>query len=186
MGSSRRPPRGKKINPHFWVFCEGETEEAYVRFLRSEYRLPLEVITKVAGSSINENYIKKHKRGKFTHEKDRDFLIYDADVPEIIERLKKIKSAELIASNPAVEFWFLLHYKNQTSRISEEECVKELSNRNKNIYKKGFIDDKLKAKLKGRCTEACSRAKQLKLFENPSTNMNAFIEALENAKNETP
>lgn len=186
MGSSRRPSRGKRINPHFWVFCEGKTEEAYVRFLRSVYRLPVEIITKVAGSSINENYIKNHKRGKFTHKKDKNFLIYDADVPGIIERLKKIKSAELIASNPAVEFWFLLHYKNQNTRITEEKCIKELSNQNRNSYKKGLIDDKLKEKLQGRFTEACSRAKQLRLFDNPSTNMDAFIEALENAKNETP
>lgn len=72
-----------------------------------------------------------------------DFLIYDADVPEILERLKKIQSVTLIASNPAIELWFLLHYKNQKTVIAENDCIKELCNRNKNQYKKGFIDDAL-------------------------------------------
>ena len=47
MKSKRQASKGKKINPHFWVFCEGETEEAYIRFLRSEYRLPVEIIQKL-------------------------------------------------------------------------------------------------------------------------------------------
>lgn len=42
-----RPSKGKKINPHFWVFCEGETEEAYIYWLRARYRLPVEVVAKV-------------------------------------------------------------------------------------------------------------------------------------------
>jgi len=29
MGRGRKPSKGKKIRPHFWVFCEGQTEEAY-------------------------------------------------------------------------------------------------------------------------------------------------------------
>lgn len=45
----RNASRGKKINPHYWVFCEGETEEAYVRHLRTEYRLPIEIVPKYRG-----------------------------------------------------------------------------------------------------------------------------------------
>jgi hypothetical protein len=36
MIRKRVESRGKKINPHFWVFCEGKTEEAYVAFLKSK------------------------------------------------------------------------------------------------------------------------------------------------------
>ena len=143
MKSKRQASKGKKINPHFWVFCEGETEEAYVRFLRSKYRLPVEIVSKIAGCDISSRYIQTYKRDKPSHKKDMDFLIYDADVPEILERLKKIQSVTLIASNPAIELWFLLHYKNQKTVIAENDCIKELCNRNKNQYKKGFIDDAL-------------------------------------------
>lgn len=182
MRSKRQASKGKKINPHFWVFCEGETEEAYIRFLRSEYRLPVEIVPKIAGCDISKRYIKSYKKGKPTHTKDKDFLIYDADVPEILNRLKKIDSAILVASNPTVELWFLLHYKNQTAYIAKDACFRELRNRCRNCYKKGLINNTLKSKLIEKCRDACNRSKKLVLYNNPSSNMYLFIETLENAK----
>jgi hypothetical protein len=184
MASQRRVSKGKKINPHFWVFCEGKSEEEYVRYLRSEYRLQVEIVSKVAGCDISEEYIRNYKAGKPTHEKDKDFLIYDADVKDVIGKLKKFENVELIASNPSIELWFLLHYKNQTSSITTEYCIRELSNRNNNTYKKGVIDSALKRKLMEKLVEACNRSKKLSLFNNPSSNMYKFIEALEKAKND--
>lgn len=91
--SRRRKSRGKRINPTYWVFCEGETEKAYVSFLRSKYRLPIEIIPKVSGTKINDRFIQKSKQGKPTHEKDKDFLIYDGDVPETVAQLNKVSDA---------------------------------------------------------------------------------------------
>jgi hypothetical protein len=184
MKSKRHASKEKKVNPHFWVFCEGETEEAYIRFLRSDYRLPVEIIPKVARSSINERFINSYKKGKPIHEKDKDFLIYDADVPEVIDKLKKVDKAILIVSNPTIELWFLLHYKNQSATLTGDDCIRELSNRNRNNYKKGEIDNLLKIKLKEKCNDACYRAKQLELFRNPSTNLYIFIDTLEKVKKE--
>ena len=180
--SKRNKPRGKRINPTYWVFCEGKTEETYVSFLRSKYRLSIEIIPKVAGSSINSNYIKKTKQGKPTDPKDKDFLFYDGDVSKIIDQLKKIDNTKMIISNPSIELWFLYHYKNQKATITGDECIKELCNRNKNQYKKGIIDKKLADKLNTDSKKACERAKESKLFNNPSSNIYAFIEELENAK----
>ncbi len=182
MSRKRRPSRKKRIKPHFWVFCEGETEEAYVHYLRSKYRLPIEIEAKVSGSKINKGYIARYKKGKPTHEKDRDFLIYDADVEKILKRLNKIDSATLLTSNPSIELWFLLHYKNQTTKITEYKCIQELCNRNKNRYKKGIIDKKLKEKLESKQVKAIERAKKLTEFENPSSNMYIFIELLKETK----
>jgi hypothetical protein len=89
--SKRSKSRGKKINPHFWVFCEGKTEEAYVTYLRSKYRVPIEIISKVAGSNVSERFIRKFKQGKPTHTKDKNFLIYDADVAEVLVDRSVIK-----------------------------------------------------------------------------------------------
>ncbi len=75
MGSKRAAPKGKKIKPTFWVFCEGETEAAYIAMLRSQYRIPIEITTKVAGNSITEKYINKCKQGRFTHKKDKDLRL---------------------------------------------------------------------------------------------------------------
>ena len=113
MANKRALSKGKIINPNYWVFCEGETEEAYVCFLRSTYRIPIEIVPKVVGNKITSRFIKNYKQNKPTHKKDKDFLIYDADVTATLEKLKAIKTAELIASNPSIELWFLLHYKNQ-------------------------------------------------------------------------
>lgn len=184
MKRKRQASKGKKINPHFWVFCEGETEEEYIGFLRSEYRLPVEIIPKVAGSSINERFISSYKNGKPIHKKDKDFLIYDADVPEVIDKLKKIDKTILIISNPTIELWFLLHYKNQTATLTGDECIRQLKNRNRNNYKKGVIDNPLKAKLTEKRNEPCNRAKQLEIFRNPSTNAYIFVETLEAVKKE--
>jgi len=178
MGSKRSPSKGKKINPHYWVFCEGETEAAFVAHLRSKLRVPIEIVTKVIGNRITQRLINSHKQGKPIDPKDKDFLIYDADVPVTLERLKAIKSAILIASNPSIELWFLLHYKNQSANISTNDCIRELCNRNRNTYKKGVIDSRLEMKLTESCEKACERAKGLYLFDNPSTNMYVFIEEL--------
>lgn len=180
--SRRNKPSGKKINPTFWVFCEGKTEEAYISFLKSKYRLPIEIVSKVAGSSVSSNFIKKTKQGKPTDPKDKDFLFYDGDVSEIIDQLKKIDDAKMIISNPSIELWFLYHYKNQKANITVDDCIKELCNRNKNQYKKGLIDKKLAEKLDSECKRACERAKESKLFDNPSSNVFSFIEELEKAK----
>jgi len=183
MVIKRNASKGKKINPHFWIFCEGETEIAYVCFLRSKYRIPIEIAPKIVGNKITHRIIKNSKQGKPTHDKDKDFLMYDADVPQILEKLKSIKSTVLIASNPSIELWFLLHYKNQTANITTDNCIRELSNRNRKAYKKGVIDTLLEIKLSENYTKACERAKELVLFNNPSSNMNVFIEELEIVKN---
>jgi hypothetical protein len=182
--SKRSKSRGKKINPHFWVFCEGKTEEAYVTYLRSKYRVPIEIISKVAGSNVSERFIRKFKQGKPTHTKDKNFLIYDADVAEVLVKLKEIRSATLIASNPAIELWFLLHYKNQNSYTTTDDCIRELCNRNHNQYTKGIIDDKLKEKLTENCIKACERSRNLIEFKNPSSNMNVLIQEIEKIKTE--
>lgn len=109
--------------------------------------------------------------------------MYDADVPHILERLKSIKSAILIRSNPSIELWFLLHYKNQTASITTDDCIHQLSNRNRINYKKGVIDSQLENKLSENCAKACERAKGLVLFNNPSSNMNEFIDELDKIKN---
>lgn len=182
--SKRNKSRGKQINPTYWVFCEGKTEFAYVSFLKKKYRLPIEIISKIAGSRINDRYIKKSKQGKPTHPKDKDFLMYDGDVIPLIDQLNKIEDATMIISNPSIELWFLYHYKNQKVSISAEECIKELSNRNRVQYKKGLIDSKLSNKLNEEYLRACNRAKESELFKNPSSNVYVLIEALEKVKKE--
>lgn len=160
------------------MFCEGETEEAYIKHLRSQYRIHIEIAPKIVGNKITERFIKSFKKGKPVHSKDKDFLLYDADVKELLVKLQKFKSTILIASNPSIELWFLLHYKNQKGSITTADCIREISNRNEIEYKKGLIDDCLKSKLIEKSSDACKRAKNTKCFANPSTNIQLLIDEL--------
>ncbi|MCE2961550.1 MAG: RloB family protein [Chitinophagales bacterium] len=183
MKSRRNPSKGKIINPKFWVFCEGETEEAYISLLRRKYRFSsLEIIPKVAHLSIDNRFINAYKRDKFLHENDKTFLVYDIDNSDILARLQSINSAIIIGSNPSIELWFLLHYKAETANITVEKCIRELSNRNSNIYKKGKIDNKLEFKLTEKICDAIKRSKTLKVFDNPSTSFHIFIDELDKIK----
>lgn len=179
MGRSRHASKRKRIRPHYFVFCEGKTEQTYICFLRSKYRIPIEIVPKVIGSNISNRIINSYKRGKPIHEKDMDFLLYDGDVPAVLQRLQNIDSATLLVSNPSIELWFLYHYKNQTAAISTEECIRQLENRNTNQYKKGVIDNKLNEKLDTKTSTACNRAEQSQPFNNPSSNINDLIAILE-------
>ena len=178
--SRRTASKQKETKPLFWVFCEGETEKEYVIFLRSRYRIPIKIKIKIAKSNISDTYIKSFKEKGFTHDKDRNFLMYDADVKDVVEKLKKLQNTELLLSNPCIELWFLLHYQNQTASIKTKDCVQNLKNMN-HFYKKGTIDP-LKNQFTEKCSEACSRAKQLDPDKNPSSNIYQFIEALEKVK----
>ena len=183
MGKNkRRKSRNKKINPKFWVFCEGETEQVYVEFLRNKYRIPVKIITKVVGSKINKKIISSHIDKKEKHPKDKVFLVYDADVLSVLNKLKEINYAKLLASNPSIELWFLLHFKDQTAKITTGNCVKELNRLTQVHYKKGYLDNKLKELLFENKDKAIERSKKLELYKNPSTNFYEFIEELENAK----
>lgn len=182
MGRTRRKSRGKKINPTLFVFCEGDTEEAYVNMLKSYFRLPsIQIHPKIGGNNITLEYIQNYKKDKPTHEKDINYLMYDLDVPEIIERLQEIENCTLLLSNPCIELWFLLHYKNHLAHTNCAYCCKELNNRN-NSYKKGVIDKKLKEKLISKSEDAIKRTKKLTESQNPSSSVYKLLEKLNELK----
>ena len=140
MAGGRKIPKGKKINPTLFVFCEGETEESYVNHLKSLYRLPsIHIHAKIGRNNISAEYIANYKQDKPTHEKDITFLMYDLDVPEMLEKISCIENSILLVSNPCIELWFLLHYKSQTSSTNSSNCCREMTNRNR-TYKKGSIE----------------------------------------------
>ena len=103
MGRKTRISKGKQMKPNFFVFCEGETEIAYVKFLRSLYRAPIQVITKKGKSNISEEFIECSKNEFVRTDLDKVFLMYDLDIDGMLEQLQKIPNAELIVSNPCVE-----------------------------------------------------------------------------------
>lgn len=165
------------MKPNFFVFCEGETEIAYVKFLRSLYRVPIQVIPKKSKSNISEDYIEHSKNEYVRTEQDKVFLMYDLDVDGVLENLQKIPNAELLVSNPCIELWFLLHYQEQKTEISSDKCVQKYQKVSKG-YKKGVLSEEEKKVLSENKELAIERAKKLVEYQNPSTTVFKLLEKL--------
>lgn len=183
MSRNKRISKGKEINPTFFVFCEGETEEAYICYLRSKYRLPVSIDTKIAGNRITEKYIENYKKNKITHPKDKNYLMYDLDVPEMLERLNTIKNVTLLCSNPCFELWYLLHLQGQSATVTSAECIRKLKNHLPN-YAKGLFDNSLKKVIEEKQDKAVSRASKLSPFNNPSSHIFELIKDMEEVQSQ--
>lgn len=168
MARKAKLPKGKKMNPTFFVFCEGKTEAAYIDLLRRNFRVPIEIIARVSDSNISQPYIDRCKRERFTTGEDRTFLMFDLDVPGMLERLRKINGAILLLSNPCVEYWFLLHYKDITSELTTAECISRIRKLDTE-YTKGAFSMSMKAKLIENVVAAADRAALKEPYANPST-----------------
>lgn len=175
MSRIQRPSR--VIRPTFFVFCEGESEEAYISYIRQKYRVPIEIKSRVARNNINSGYVNRILKQFPKHAKDKLFLLYDLDVPEMLARLQSIRNAILLVSNPCLELWYILHTCNHSAEATSEQCLAQLVRINR-TYKKGHINPKLRRELDTGVELACKRAKKLELYDNPSTGVYLLIEEL--------
>lgn len=169
------------MRPNFFVFCEGDTEMTYVQMLRSHYRLPIHIIAKKTVQNITPALVERCKASYVQTASDRTYLMYDLDVPEMLERLQKVSGAELLCSNPCFELWLLLHYKGVKAILTSDSCVKKLTDIVKQ-YKKGTITAEIAQHLKDNFSKAAERAKTLHAYDNPSTTVFLLIEELERMK----
>ena len=177
MGRKIRLSKEKQMKPNFFVFCEGKTEIAYIKFLRSLYRVPIQVIPKKVKSNISKDDIENSKRDYVTTNQDKTFLMFDLDVAGVLEHLQKISDAELLVSNPCVELWFLLHYQEQKSKLTSKKCIQKLQRFTKD-YKKGVLSEEEKNVLAVNRDVAIKRAKLLEEYDNPSTTIYRLLELL--------
>lgn len=175
---ARGRAKERKIRPTFYVFCEGESEKEYVNFLRAKYRMPIEIKSKITGHTITKRFIEKHLEQRPKHDKDKTFLMYDLDEEGLLAKLKLIPNSILLVSNPCIEFWFLLHLRNQRANISCDICNKELKSKITG-YEKGKLNLSLTKTLSENYKDAISKAKELSEFSNPSSAIYKFIEEIE-------
>ena len=174
MGKTREKRPARTMKPVFVVFCEGETEEAYLDFIKQTYRSPFKIIPKVEGGKVTQHLIQTRCREVkiARNENIQVFLMYDMDKPDITEKLLRLK-AHLLLSNPCIELWFLLHCKDQKSPINTDDAVRAL----KHIgspwfhYKKPEINAAQKDYLKQHVQEAMERAASLPAHGNPSSDI---------------
>lgn len=178
-GRDKKPQRTMK--PVFLVFCEGETEETYIDFVRREYHSPIKIVSKTAGNKISQSLIIQRQNELKNSKNDviKTFLMYDLDVKPLNEKLKSC-NAEWLCSNPCIELWFLLHSKNQTAEISTDKCVSELKKSADcwHQYKKSVLTESQKETLRQNRDTAISRAKRLVEYQNPSSTVYRLLEEI--------
>ena len=165
------------MNPTFFVFCEGKTEAAYVDLLRRSFRVPVEIIAKVSDSNISQPYIDRCKRDRFTTQDDKTFLMFDLDVPGMLEHLRKIKDAVLLLSNPCIEYWFILHYKDIKKELTSAECLAMLRSIDSD-YAKGSFSTTMKKVLIDSIEDAANRAKAKGEYTNPSSTVHLLTDEI--------
>lgn len=178
MGRTTRNSKGKTMRPNFFVFCEGKTEITYVKFLRSVFRVPIQVVTKKSDSNISVDFIEHSKRDYVQTQNDKTFLMFDLDVEGMLEHLRKISQVTLLVSNPCVELWFLMHYEDVGKEITTESCIRKLMAHSPQ-YEKGTLSESEKRILVENMSKAVERAKKLKEYGNPSSSVYRLIEEME-------
>ena len=179
MGRQTRKSKGKTMKPNFFVFCEGESEVAYISHLRSQYRVPIQIIPRKSDSNISLRYIDNCKREYVATKNDKTFLMYDLDVDGMLTHLQSIPDAVLLVSNPCVELWYLLHFEKCHAELTQNACIKKLKQHLEH-YSKGTLALSEKQRLSEKASEATARAKLLEIYKNPSTTIYRLIELLEN------
>lgn len=182
MAKQRTERPSRQMKPVFLIFCEGETEETYLDYLKQSYRSPIKIISKVEGADISQRLIDaRRKELKISqHDKVIVFLMYDMDIPSVNERLMKCNAYKML-SNPSIELWFLLHGKELKSPISTEQVLTELMDSDSvwAEYRKAALSDTQKTYLWDHRHEATRRARALENFSNPSSGVFNLILALE-------
>lgn len=186
MGRERKS-NPRKMRPQFLVLCEGETEEAYINFLKQRYRLPIKIVSKIIGINISPRLIKKHKEELSGNPSEiKTFLMYDGDVQEVLDSLKKCDGIMLI-SKPCIEIWFISHYKKAPEiELASEACVKQLcSIAGWEQYKKAVLTIKQQDSLwDNRMTAVTNMQTKTEVNKTYST-IYQFINILEEEKNKS-
>lgn len=154
----------RKAKPLIYVFCEGESEQAYTKFLKKQYEASV-VIKCVPQTGLFEE-----ARDKFVKEaKYRDsadvtdeiwffFDVEDSDAGQWEKRLKIMKflrklrkkpniRVRLLMTTACIEYWLLLHYKMTAPPIhtvaDKERIMKQLQGFAP-AYTKGDLDETAK------------------------------------------
>lgn len=182
MGRKREERPVRKMKPVFLVFCEGETEENYLNFIKREYKSPIKIISKTEGDSISQRLINQRKKEIviYPHEDVSVFLMYDLDVETISAKLKKC-NAVWLCSNPCIELWYLLHSKDQKKSITTASCINALKKAGNcwAQYAKPGLTDTQKQHLRDNKSVAVTRAKALSSGGNPSSSIYKLLDAID-------
>lgn len=151
------PRRVKKEKLYIVVFCEGESEQAYIDFLRKKFQ-DVAVIKKPKATGLFEEADSRFKKDKqyrdYVDIIDEIWFFFDVETKDkeswdkrlkIIKRLRSLRKkpgikVRLLMTTGCVEYWFMLHYEMYIPSIQtvadKERVISRLVVKEPN-YKKG-------------------------------------------------
>lgn len=88
-----------------------------------------------------------------------------------------IKDAILLLSNPCIEYWFVLHYKDTNKELSSAECLALFRSIDAD-YSKGTFSTAMKKILIDSIEDAANRAKAKDAFSNPSSTIHLLTDEI--------
>lgn len=171
-----RPLRKEK--PYIVVFCEGESERAYVKFLRKEFDdvAVIKSPSAVGLFEIADNKFKKDIRYRdkaevtdeiwfFFDVETKDIGLWDARL-KIIKRLRALRKkpeikVRLLMTTGCIEYWLMLHYEMYAppiQTVAEKEQVMRRLLSKEPSYRKGDVD--ITAKIAQRYQAATANARR--------------------------
>ncbi|MBJ0431201.1 RloB domain-containing protein [Enterococcus faecalis] len=194
MPKIKRVKKGKKLKPNVMIFCEGETEEAYLRLIKRKYsavniksklkvktcRRQGEALVEYAVSCIRS--MGKAERDNY----DLFYVMYDKDeqTTESIENAVRCAQRhrpeiKTIFSNECFELWLLLHFEEVNRYMTREnlygrlEKVLHLKDSYRNF--KGaevceYLEEKVAIAFQNTNKNWLSPLEEMKINENPYTN----------------
>lgn len=122
------PRRIKHAKPLIFVFCEGESEQAYTDFLKQRFA-NVAVIKRPSATGLFEEadrrFQKDPKFRDYAEVTDEIWFFFDVETKDIgkweqrlamIKRLRKLRRnpnirVRLLMTTGCIEYWLMLHYK---------------------------------------------------------------------------
>ena len=147
----------RKTKPLIFIFCEGESEQAYANFLKHHFSDVASIQYPTAtglfdmARSIFKNNPKYRNNAEVTDEIWFFFDLEEVDRGKwkerfnVVEKLRKLRSkpgirVRLLMTTACVEYWFMLHYQMfapALSTVADKERVRHMLEQRVPGYKKG-------------------------------------------------
>lgn len=137
----------RKVKPLIYVFCEGESEQAYTDFLKNKFS-DVAVIKQPASPKLFEEakacFSNEPKYRNSIEETDEIWFFFDVETKDvnkwdhrmkIVNSLRKFKKkpgihVRLLMTTGCIEYWLMLHYKMYTPSLQsvpeKERVIAEL------------------------------------------------------------
>lgn len=153
------PRKIKSSKPLIYVFCEGESEQAYTDYLKMLF-LDVAVIKRPSCTGLfheaDAKFTNSLKYKNSAEVTDEIWFFYDVeekDIPKwndrlsIIKKLRRLRKGDgirirLLMTSGCIEYWYMLHFKYYTPKLVTVPEKEKVINDLKKIvpaYKKGDV-----------------------------------------------